>query len=221
VLSTVFSPLSEPRLNPSVTWKSIWSSIPLVKTGTHWRIGNDSSCKIWGYPWFPRPFLFKILTLPQVLENKATVNELIDPVNGEWRSHLAESIFWPDEATIILNIPLNRLGGPEYTGLTSHNERLILGQDCFIIISGWQVWRLSTISVEATSTNTDDPEEWFRSVSKKIYRLEFGKVLVICWSLWNAKNKRIMEEGDFATSRLEVPVGPGPGPDRDPPRDSH
>ncbi|KAL0401840.1 UNVERIFIED_CONTAM: hypothetical protein Slati_4213900, partial [Sesamum latifolium] len=56
-----------------------------------------------------------------------------------------------------------------------------------------QVWALSGIPFEATNENLDNPEDWFRTVSRKLSTSEFRKFLVLCWSLWNARNKRTME----------------------------
>ncbi|KAL0410764.1 UNVERIFIED_CONTAM: hypothetical protein Slati_3666100 [Sesamum latifolium] len=62
-------------------------------------------------PWYPRPFSFKVLSPPQILDHDATVSELIDPISGSWNSQSVETIFWPDEVETILGIPLSRTGG--------------------------------------------------------------------------------------------------------------
>ncbi|KAL0409008.1 UNVERIFIED_CONTAM: putative mitochondrial protein [Sesamum radiatum] len=33
--------------NPSSTWRSIWRTIPLVKAGCRWRVGDGSNIQIW------------------------------------------------------------------------------------------------------------------------------------------------------------------------------
>ncbi|XP_022723797.1 uncharacterized protein LOC111280644 [Durio zibethinus] len=39
--------------NPSLTWKSIWTSLAIIRQGTRWRRGDGQSVRIWKDKWLP------------------------------------------------------------------------------------------------------------------------------------------------------------------------
>lgn len=45
--------------NPSFTWRSFWSSKPLIKLGYHWKIGNGRNINVWKDSWIRSTGEFK------------------------------------------------------------------------------------------------------------------------------------------------------------------
>jgi hypothetical protein len=102
--------LLEARLGsrPSYAWRSLLAARDLFKEGLFWRVGNGTAVKIWGDKWIPRPTSFTVQSPCRILEENATVNQLIDAGSGEWNKALVQEVFVEQEAGIICNIPISR-----------------------------------------------------------------------------------------------------------------
>ena len=89
----------------SYVWQSIWSGIQTFKKGYIWRVGNGEKINIWDDCWIPNSASKKVLPVRrnQVLTK---VNELIDPITGEWDEMLIRENFWHIDAERILQILL-------------------------------------------------------------------------------------------------------------------
>ncbi|XP_042974746.1 uncharacterized protein LOC122306383 [Carya illinoinensis] len=72
---------------PSMIWRSLRSSIELLKGGLVWRVGDVQSPA-------------------RILEPDARVDQLLE--DGKWKSELVKEIFKEEEAEIILIIPINQ-----------------------------------------------------------------------------------------------------------------
>lgn len=90
----------------SYTWRSILKGAALLKEGIIWRIGNGENVRIWEDPWLPKGITRKPIT-PRGASLLTKVNELINPVTGEWDEQLVNDSFWPQDAEEILRIPID------------------------------------------------------------------------------------------------------------------
>uniref|UniRef100_A0A0A8ZJY0 Reverse transcriptase zinc-binding domain-containing protein n=1 Tax=Arundo donax TaxID=35708 RepID=A0A0A8ZJY0_ARUDO len=88
----------------SYTWRSILKGIDLLKEGIIWRIGNGRSVNIWSDPWIPRNITRKPIT-PRGASLLSRVEDLINPITGDWDEQLVKDTFWKEDAQAILNIP--------------------------------------------------------------------------------------------------------------------
>ncbi|KAL0434897.1 UNVERIFIED_CONTAM: hypothetical protein Sradi_0197600 [Sesamum radiatum] len=61
-------------------------------------------------PWLPRPRSFRPITPISVEYAHLRVEDLIDSGSGDWNVERVTSIFWTDDSSIILSIPLSRTG---------------------------------------------------------------------------------------------------------------
>uniref|UniRef100_A0A0A9HGD2 Reverse transcriptase zinc-binding domain-containing protein n=1 Tax=Arundo donax TaxID=35708 RepID=A0A0A9HGD2_ARUDO len=89
----------------SYTWRSVLKGVELLKRGIIWRIGDGNSVNMWSNPWIPRG----LTRLPTTLRGHKLmqrVNELINPVTGQWDVDLVQQNFHQDDANHILSIPL-------------------------------------------------------------------------------------------------------------------
>ncbi|XP_042984282.1 uncharacterized protein LOC122313374 [Carya illinoinensis] len=93
---------------PSMIWRSLRSSIELLKGGLVWRVGNGKSIKIWGDKWIPRFSSFKVQSPLKILEPEAKVEKLIEEGCGRWKADLIKEIFTEEEADLILNTPISQ-----------------------------------------------------------------------------------------------------------------
>lgn len=90
----------------SQIWRSIRSSIDLVKECILWRIRDDHSINIWGANWLPTPSTFRIQSPMSLLDNTAKVESLIDINIRSWNRQLIFQLFAHE-------------GGPSYMKHTS------------------------------------------------------------------------------------------------------
>ncbi|KAL0360896.1 UNVERIFIED_CONTAM: hypothetical protein Sradi_3774100 [Sesamum radiatum] len=57
-----------------------------------------------------------------------------------------------------------------------------------------QVWALSLLPTHTIGAFTGDIEGWFRHVCASLEPLCADRFFVLCWSLWNNRNKKLMED---------------------------
>jgi hypothetical protein len=88
----VESPLGK---KPSFAWRSLQSSIGLVREGLIWRIGNGKTARIWEDRWIGHPFTYMIQSPPTLLDRGATVSHLIDEDLRWWKIPLLRQLFSP------------------------------------------------------------------------------------------------------------------------------
>ena len=79
------------------------------KLGAIWRPGNGASIDIWSDQWIPTSHDRKVMT-PRGLWLLQKVQDLIDPISGNWDEQLVRENFWPVDAERILQIPLSSHG---------------------------------------------------------------------------------------------------------------
>ena len=97
---------ARPRSGISYTWRSILKGVDLLKKGIIWRVGSGSNINIWSDPWIPRGSTRRVIT--QRGGNVVTkVNDLIDPTTNNWDEDLVRQTFLPEDANIILQIPIH------------------------------------------------------------------------------------------------------------------
>jgi hypothetical protein len=96
---------AQPMAGISYTWCSILKGINLLKEGLVWRIGNGKQVKMWSDPWIPRQGS-RIPITPRHQNLLTRVQELIDPITGDWDKVLVRNTFWDVDASEILKIPI-------------------------------------------------------------------------------------------------------------------
>ena len=94
--------------NPSYTWRSIYQSLEVIRSGTRWRVGNGRLIHIWEDKWLPTPSTYKVITPPKKFEDFPLVSSLIDHDTKWWKPNVVRALFLPFEADTILKIPLSQ-----------------------------------------------------------------------------------------------------------------
>ncbi|XP_042973039.1 uncharacterized mitochondrial protein AtMg00310-like [Carya illinoinensis] len=69
---------AELKGSPLYIWRSLWSSMDLVKEGLVWRVGNGRDIKIWKEKWLSRPVTFQVQTHINSLDPDCKVDALIN-----------------------------------------------------------------------------------------------------------------------------------------------
>jgi ribonuclease HI len=157
-------------------WQSILAARSLLVEGLCWRVGDGRTIKIWGDKWIPRQSTFAIQSPCRLLAPEAKVEELINRETGEWNVPLIHDIFHGEEADLICNIPLSKLGPP---------DRLIwrpTTTGCFTVCSAYfmEKERQEKLKGEGSS-KTDTQLLW-----KYLWRLEIPNAAkVFCWRACN------------------------------------
>jgi len=70
--------------NPSYTWRSLWSTQPLLTLGHRWKIGDGSKVNVWNMPWIRSLPSLKPSTPPPLYFEDLTVNYLMNPGSTSW-----------------------------------------------------------------------------------------------------------------------------------------
>ena len=91
---------------PSYSWRSIHSSLEVIKNGSRWRVGNGKLIHIWDDRWLPTPSTYKVISPPNGNPEFPVVSALIDPITKWWNVNLVRATFLPFKADTILRIPL-------------------------------------------------------------------------------------------------------------------
>jgi ribonuclease HI len=90
----------------SYTWRSILHSRWILDKGCYWTIGDGESTNIWEDKWLPHQNGFQVWSRPQNTQSCLWVKDLINPITHQWDHHIINNLFYPFEATQILQIPL-------------------------------------------------------------------------------------------------------------------
>jgi hypothetical protein len=95
-----------PKKGSSYSWQSIVAGIHTFKRGHIWRVGNGSKINIWEDHWIADNKSRKVLSRrgQSILR---TVDELINPITGEWDEELIRENLLAIDAEKILRIPLS------------------------------------------------------------------------------------------------------------------
>ncbi|XP_042954621.1 uncharacterized protein LOC122291036 [Carya illinoinensis] len=161
---------------PSFIWRSLWSSLGILKEGLVWRVGNGSGIKIWKDKWLPRPVTYQIQTPINMLDSETRVEPLIDKDCRSWTVDLVQSVFREEEAKLICSIPISRRGASD--------RRIWVGSDrgTYTIKSAYFIeTKLSNRSFGEPSTTGSKNSEW-----RDLWRLEVpGKVKILIWKCLN------------------------------------
>ena len=94
--------------SPSYTWRSIFQSLEVIKSGTRWRVGNGCLIHIWEDKWLLTPSTFKVISPLREFGDFPMVSSLIDQETKWWKPNVVRTLFLPFEADTILKIPLSQ-----------------------------------------------------------------------------------------------------------------
>jgi hypothetical protein len=89
----------------SYAWRSILKGVQLLKKGIIWRVDDGKDIKVWTDPWIPRGETRRVISQ----KGNTTITQmtkLIDPITNSWDVGLVKQTFLPEDAHIILQIPI-------------------------------------------------------------------------------------------------------------------
>lgn len=93
--------------NASFIWKSICESKEVLGQGLRWRVGTREHIWIWKDQWLPSSTSFRVISPVNVLDEFATVDQLINQDSMTWKVQLLHEIFCPRDVDLIICIPLS------------------------------------------------------------------------------------------------------------------
>ena len=94
----------------SYAWKSLCQARHVIELGSVWRVGDDQSIQIRRDRWLPKTSCSRIVSPLSVLPPEARVCDLINAETHTWKVDLVKQNFIPQEASIILGLPLSFQG---------------------------------------------------------------------------------------------------------------
>lgn len=83
----------------------IWATIPQLKRGFLWRIGAETTIRVWSNQWIPGISTGSIRNLAEN-DWDMKVCELFDSIIGDWNTQLVHSFFPPNVTLAILKIKI-------------------------------------------------------------------------------------------------------------------
>ena len=92
----------------SYVWRSLMASLPILRLGSCWRVGNGSSISIIGDRWIPNHPTNKIMHPRHELVEDLAISDLIDSELHAWRRDMIMAMFHREDAETICRIPLSR-----------------------------------------------------------------------------------------------------------------
>ena len=92
----------------SHAWHSILKGKVVLLKGARWRVGCREAISIWNDAWLPSQDHPRVLSdMVPGFEDKR-VSDLINPITRTWDSNLVCGLLSPNEAALVLSIPLSR-----------------------------------------------------------------------------------------------------------------
>ena len=97
----------------SYAWKSLCQARHVIELGSVWRVGDGQSIQIRRDRWLPKTSCSRIVSPLSVLPLESRVCDLINSETHTWKVDLVKQVFIPQEASIILGIPLSLQGAAD------------------------------------------------------------------------------------------------------------
>ncbi|GLU03679.1 hypothetical protein SLE2022_208660 [Rubroshorea leprosula] len=149
----------------SLTWRSIWNSMDLLKQGCRKLIGNGLNTEIWGDPWLPGNSQFHVQTPKPTGCELRYVSDLIEEESHKWKEDLILHTFSAHEAQLILSLPLSwtRMDDNWTWNFTRHEK--------YAVRSGYHKameMRGNRDSPSSSSSNFRGRQLWSMEVPKKV-----------------------------------------------------
>ena len=80
----------------------------MLLKGARWRIGCGEAVSIWNDAWLPSVEHLRVLSDIVLGFEEGRVSDLINPLTRTWDLHLVHRLLSPEEAALVLSIPLSR-----------------------------------------------------------------------------------------------------------------
>jgi hypothetical protein len=99
--------------NPSYTWRSIHSTMPLLSLGYRWKIGDRNKIDAWIDPWIRTRINMQPTTTPHGHHDNLRVSQLFDPISNTWNHALLNMLYNAQDVADICKIPIHSRA-PQY-----------------------------------------------------------------------------------------------------------
>ena len=159
----------------SYAWHSILKGRDLLLKGARWRVGSGDAISVWNDAWLPSTSHPRVESqmIPGFEEMK--VSALIDPITKKWDSYLLNGLFTPEEAKLILSIPLcqNVVEDTIMWPFTPSGK--------YTVKSGTRF-----LTADQATTQREEPEQENNDVWKSIWSLNVqSKVRTFLWRTYH------------------------------------
>jgi ribonuclease HI len=159
---------------PSYVWQSIRNSIPILKEGLVWRVGDGASIRIWEDRWLPTPGSHLVQSPVRLLPSDAKVCDLLDPDTNWWNFSMVHHVFRAEEAQVICSMavcPRNRKDQLVWAG-TKHGD--------YTVRSAYHMMKENGIHEGGSCSNAQD----MAAIWKGIWKINCARVVKTF--LWQA-----------------------------------
>lgn len=96
----------------SYAWKSLYQARHVIELGMVQRVGDGQSIKSRSDKWLPKIPCARIVSPASVFSTTFRVFELIDEESHSWKTELIEQELSPQEASLIIGLPLSSQATP-------------------------------------------------------------------------------------------------------------
>jgi hypothetical protein len=93
--------------SPSFTWRSIWSTMPMLSLGYRWKIGDGNDINVWKDRWIRTRHNLRPSSIPSSNLLNMIVSQLFNPTTNTWNRNFIASIINTQDTSDICKIPLH------------------------------------------------------------------------------------------------------------------
>ncbi|XP_075662751.1 uncharacterized protein LOC142632211 [Castanea sativa] len=166
----------------SHAWRSILKGRDVLLQGARWRVGSGESISVWNDAWLLSLDHPKILSQVVPGFEDAKVSNLINPISRRWEVDLIRGLFPPEEAEVILSIPLSNL---------PMKDKCPKIAEVWDDIQGFEFRQL---------LNFQSFKDLVAFVHTKVKNLEL--MAMVMWTVWHRRNQIKVSSQDFPASQV-------------------
>ncbi|XP_060960731.1 uncharacterized protein LOC133031277 [Cannabis sativa] len=144
--------------NPSFVWRSIWGAKDLVRLGAARVIGDGRNTRIMGTPWLPSTSNKYVSSTHPGLSTH-TISSLFQPNMICWDADVVRDLFSPQEANLILGIPLSNTGRPDFVWNKCNSTVKEVLATSSITLEHWRKAQDKSALLSLSFNNSDDGAE--------------------------------------------------------------
>ncbi|CAI0556201.1 unnamed protein product [Linum tenue] len=177
--------------NPSYIWRSLVKPKDEIVDGFRWRVGDGESIKVWDDWWIPNTRKLLPVQQDNEIRDNLRVSSLIDRDNGWWDIPKLRALFFANDQTEIMKIPLRN---PPTNDIVVWSEA---DNGIYSVKTAYRsLWQNEHPSVDEDNSESQRLKSYWR----KIWRLPVQpKVKIFLWRI----SRDILPVGTNVESRIE------------------
>ncbi|XP_075633713.1 uncharacterized protein LOC142606215 [Castanea sativa] len=194
--------------NCSYVWRSIVAAIPILRSGSCWRVGNGESIKVFVDKWIPNYPSNRLLHPVHEGEEDWRVSDLIDLDLHGWRRDAIMATFNREDAEVICKIPLSHRRVADVVVWLHNKEGAYTVKSRYHVArkvlrewaesstgAGQQLWK-KLWKIRVPNKMKRAPETvihaiWECPAAQDVWAAGMEIFVVQAWTVWNQRNSMV------------------------------